>query len=117
MAADGAAAVGAASAAAQEEAAPRPREVELAYLVHKAGARLSPFVDDSAQDLKGWAQQAKLKGPWSVRYGEDGKPQWMKREVPEWRPSASVAAAAAAAAMDGIKVEEVEKGTGDERER
>lgn len=114
VAAAAAAPVGAASDAAHEEAAPRPRDVELAYLVHKAGARSSPFEDGSARDLKEWARQAKLKGPWSVRYGEDGRPRWMKRELPEWSPSASAVAMAAAAVAEGIKVEEAEKGTEDE---
>lgn len=100
------AAATAAAAEEAEEADPRPRDVELAYRMHKSGARLDPFVDGSAHDLKRWAERGNLKGPWSVRYGEGGgRPRWMKRVLPEFRSPA------AAAAAEGVKDEEAEKET------
>lgn len=105
-----AAAAAASPAAAHEEADSRPRDVELAYLMHKAGARSSPFVDSSAHDLQRWVKRSKVKEPWRVRYGEDGRPRWMKRVLPEWRNPA--AAAAAAGDKDG-EVEDGKDGEGD----
>lgn len=70
--------------------------------MHKAGARLNPFEDGSVHDLKSWIQRGKLKGPWSVRYGEDGRPRWMKRVLPELRPVAEAAA-------EGVESEEEEE--------
>lgn len=67
-----------------DDADARPRDVELAHVLHRAGARLDPFVECSPQDLERRVLPDRAKGtwPWGVRYGEDGRPRWMRRVLP-----------------------------------
>lgn len=83
---------------------------------------MNPFVEGSAHGLERRVLRDKAKGswPWTVRYGEDGKPRWMKRVFPEVDFSALRAAAvgtgSAKASGFGNRGMEEGDGNGDEGE-
>ncbi|CAN0202279.1 unnamed protein product, partial [Ectocarpus sp. 4 AP-2014] len=72
--------------AAQRGGGQRYRDAELALVLHRAGAFLNPFAKEaSALGLESTVKRGKKpeSRPWRVRYGEDGRPRWMKRIVPD----------------------------------